>query len=475
MSASISSAASPSLTTRGAGGRSHDEETFFSHTSGAGRAALFTLIGFTVALILVYWDVFEAVSNEWSQPEYSHGWIIPLIALFIMWVRRPVSNVPTANSLYEKLKMAMGGFAALAAIGKFGVPDEMMVANFSVPSMVAGLGLAGACVAGLLVCLMGQPFAPSSTDESEADRSMLWGVLGAGGALVAAGLLASVLNFSLPISNAGLYQFTGLIVLGLGGIGVALASEQSSKAGLAEMVFGVTLVLLSVGAWVYAVRVDMNPLVRLTFITNLLGIFVLVGGLRLLKWAGPSVAFLFFMFPLPSLFEQKLLGPLQKVAIRGTESVFTLIGCNVSRQGDKLSVDGIDMRIIDACSGLSMTTILIAMAIAMALLINRPWWDKLIVLLSALPIALISNVFRIVATGLIWMAMGSTMSLDEEGTTSLQKVTHDYAGILLMMPFALGLYWLEFKVLSMLTVEEEGLELQGAGVMGRGGSQAPPV
>ena len=456
------------------GAHSDDHENLFSLSSGLGQAALYSLLGFTAALILAYWDVFEAVSNEWSQPEYSHGWIIPLIALFIMWARRPNPNPPELNKYISTAKVVAIAGTGFCLLGKFVVRHDMMIGNFSISSVIAGSGLALICLAGLLICALGQPFASSSNDGQDSDRSALWVVTAAGSALVALALASAVFDFRLPMLNAGYYQFIGLFVLGLGGIGTAIWSEKSSKAGMAEIVFGIAIIAASVAAWVYAVRVDMNPLVRLSFITNLLGIFTLVGGLRLLKWAGPSVGFLFFMFPLPSVVELKVLGTLQKFAVRGTESVFTLLGCNVVRNGNELNIEGIDMEIIAACSGLSMTTILIAMAIAMALLINRPWWDKLIVLISAVPIALISNVFRIVATGLIWLAMGSMFTLDAKGTSSLHRVTHDYAGMLLMMPFALGLYWLEFKILTMLTVQEEGLELQGAGVMGRGNTSAPP-
>jgi exosortase/archaeosortase family protein len=65
-----------------------------------------------------------------------------------------------------------------------------------------------------------------------------------------------------------------------------------------------------------------------------------------------------------------------------------------------------DLFIADACSGLRMLTIFCALAVAMVFLIERPWWDKFIILLSAVPIALVVNIVRFTVTGLLYMWVG---------------------------------------------------------------------
>jgi len=146
--------------------------------------------------------------------------------------------------------------------------------------------------------------------------------------------------------------------------------------------------------------------------------------------------------------------------------VLTILGQPVIRQGNMISVDGIPLEVAEACSGLRMVTIFGGFAVAVALLISRPWWDKLIILLSAIPIALIVNVTRIVVTALLYRAF-------PEGET-IHQLIHDYAG-LAMMPLAMGLIYLELKILSALTVEESGLEVGQAGFGGHGGFGGPPV
>jgi len=77
------------------------------------------------------------------------------------------------------------------------------------------------------------------------------------------------------------------------------------------------------------------------------------------------------------------------------------------------------------------------------MIIDRPWWDRLTILLSAIPIALLTNVIRITATALLYMAFP-----ESEG---VKHFVHDWAGFA-MMPIALGFLWLELQLLSKITV-----------------------
>ena len=109
-----------------------------------------------------------------------------------------------------------------------------------------------------------------------------------------------------------------------------------------------------------------------------------------------------------------------------------------------------NLTVAEQCSGLRMLTIFCALAVAMVFVIDRPWWDKFIVLLSAVPIALLSNIVRIVLTALLYIA-----TEDE----SARKLAHDISG-LLMMVWGLGFLWIEFQILSRLTIPEETTRAQ---------------
>ena len=83
---------------------------------------------------------------------------------------------------------------------------------------------------------------------------------------------------------------------------------------------------------------------------------------------------------------------------------------------------------------------------------SRPVIDRVILLASAIPVALFCNVARITVTGLVyWM-----------GWTKLgDLVVHDLAGWL-MMPLALALLWFELKLIDWVTVPVERLSTNEA-------------
>ena len=45
------------------------------------------LLSSTVLLVLAYGDTLALTSAAWSDPLYSHGWIVPAFALALMWMR----------------------------------------------------------------------------------------------------------------------------------------------------------------------------------------------------------------------------------------------------------------------------------------------------------------------------------------------------------------------------------------------------
>lgn len=213
-----------------------------------------------------------------------------------------------------------------------------------------------------------------------------------------------------------------------------------------ERCLGLGIILVSLGLRLYASYFDYNPIDRVTYITTLVGIIQLVGGFNMIRWAGPAAGFLLFMYPLPIVLERAVLLKLQTGAAICSTWVLQLLGAPALRDGNRIEIDQVPLEVADACSGLRMVTIFGAMALAMALLIRRPWWDRLWILVSAIPIALITNIIRITITALIYLIFP-----DSE---VIHTAVHDWAG-LAMMPIALGLLWIELQILELITVPVE--------------------
>ncbi|HWE37736.1 MAG TPA: exosortase/archaeosortase family protein [Isosphaeraceae bacterium] len=228
------------------------------------------------------------------------------------------------------------------------------------------------------------------------------------------------------------------------------AAERPSWWALAPVALGAAMQL--VGAYL-----SVAWLCGAALLAYAAGLALLVGGRPMLRWAAPAIGFLVFMIPLPWRIETIMRNPLQRLSTLASAYVLQTLGRPVFAEGNIIVVsDTIELGIIDACSGLKMLVIFFAMATAIAMLppaktgrpgapTERPWVDRVLIVLSALPIAMITNIARITATGILHEAVGSKWA---------NLVFHDLAGWL-MMPMALALLWCELQILSALLVAEE--------------------
>ena len=127
------------------------------------------------------------------------------------------------------------------------------------------------------------------------------------------------------------------------------------------------------------------------------------GGWPLLYRAWPAIFFLVFMLPLPPSVNAMIALPLQTLAATGSYFLLQLSGFWVIQEGNVLNLTTpFGMRPMDvalACSGLKMLMTLAATVTATIMLLPLPRWKRFVLLASAVPIALVSNMSRIMTTG----------------------------------------------------------------------------
>jgi exosortase len=176
-----------------------------------------------------------------------------------------------------------------------------------------------------------------------------------------------------------------------------------------------------------------------------------LGGWPLLERGWPAVVFLFFMLPLPQRANTLISMPLQLIATAGSVFMMQLTGLWASAEGNVIILRETPfgprtMNVAEACNGLSMLMTLAATVVATIMLVPMANWKRIVVLASAIPIALVSNIVRIVVTGWFYHLF--------EGEAAKQRA-HDWTGIILMMPLALLLVALELVVLSWLAGDSQ--------------------
>lgn len=211
--------------------------------------------------------------------------------------------------------------------------------------------------------------------------------------------------------------------------------------------WGIVLLSVAVGLRLAAGYIYFEWFDYLSILPMLAGVCLLIGGWHAFKWAAPSIAFLFFMLPLPYRLEVGLRTPLQKLGT--VASCYTLQTFGLPAYAEGNQIHGITeqpLEVEQACSGLGMMMVFFAMCAAVVYLISeRPIWQRGLVILSAAPIAIFANVVRISATG----------ALFAWGFDRAAQILHEQLSAFLMMPLALGLLWLELWFFSKIFIEEE--------------------
>ena len=164
----------------------------------------------------------------------------------------------------------------------------------------------------------------------------------------------------------------------------------------------------------------------LSIIPVLMGVFVIAGGWPALRWSAAPLAFLVFMIPLPTAPERKLLLPLQHAATVMSTYTLQTMGVQAFNEENKILIgEGFPLNVEEQCSGLRMATIFLALAVAMSMIIDRPWWQKACIILSAIPIALVVNMIRIVITALLFIVLGQDSELAKTFLSRFGGLVHD--------------------------------------------------
>jgi exosortase len=176
------------------------------------------------------------------------------------------------------------------------------------------------------------------------------------------------------------------------------------------------------------------------FLVGLAGLFTLLCGTTAFRCYWFAFFFLIFMVPLPIALYSKIASPLQLLASRVASTVMNATGVPVLCEGNRMTLPGgLQMFVAEACSGMRQLTGFLALTTAVAYLSTRPIWYRVIIVLSALPIALSANIARVMLTGYIMHFVNPQFAL---GTY------HTLEG-LVMMAFGLALLHFECCILDL--------------------------
>lgn len=196
-------------------------------------------------------------------------------------------------------------------------------------------------------------------------------------------------------------------------------NELSFVKELNASALGLWILLLSLLLFMLGGLAAIPTIQHYAFIMAVIGIFAAAFGKAGLKTAWAPLIFLFFMVPFPQFFINNLSSKLQLISSWLGVEFIRACDIMVYLEGNVIDLGGYKLQVVDACSGLRYLFPLASLSFLCAYLFKGPFWQKLVVFLSSVPLTIFMNSFRIGVIGLLVNIWGTEMA---------EGFLHDFEG-----------------------------------------------
>jgi exosortase D (VPLPA-CTERM-specific) len=161
-------------------------------------------------------------------------------------------------------------------------------------------------------------------------------------------------------------------------------------------------------------------------------------GWRRMRVIAFPVSLALAMVPPPDILYGGLTLRLKLISSQIGVQVLQLCGLSAYREGNVIDMGFTRLQVVDACSGLRYFFPLIVLGILLAYYFKGAVWKKIVIVLSAIPISIVTNSMRIASVGILYQFMGPAAA---------EGFFHDFSGWLIFM-LSLGIMLLEIALLK---------------------------
>ena len=244
-------------------------------------------------------------------------------------------------------------------------------------------------------------------------------------------------------SHGWLVPFFSLYLLHTNRAALAAATRRTNY-------FGLLIVVLTLVGFFATYVYGYNYPRAVSMVVLIFGVTLFLAGWGVTRVAWVPIFFLLFALPLPDSIYVQLTMPLRKLAsvvsanglalIPGVHTDVSGVVIDFSYRGKPGSLN-----VEEACSGMRLMMAFVTLGVAMAYMGRRPTWQRILMILVCVPIAVFCNMIRVTVTGVLYVF-------------ELKKLTSGTPHALLglaMLPIALGLFALTGWILANLVVEDK--------------------
>jgi exosortase len=180
---------------------------------------------------------------------------------------------------------------------------------------------------------------------------------------------------------------------------------------------------------------------RVSFVLTLIGLQLLLLGREVFRILMFPMLFLFFMVPLPQSLVNVVAFPLQLIAADFAVETLHLLHIPALREGNIIHLADTQLFVAEACAGLRSLMALGALAVVFAYFFRKNPIERVIIVASAIPIAIFVNAFRVALTGYLAHRMGSAAA---QGLIHQTEGVFTFGlafGLLLVEAWLLSVFW----------------------------------
>jgi exosortase len=145
---------------------------------------------------------------------------------------------------------------------------------------------------------------------------------------------------------------------------------------------------------------------RVGFVLTLIGLVLLLFGRQVFKVLAFPLLFLFLMVPLPQSLVNVIAFPLQLLAAQAAVATLHLLGVPALLEGNIIHLANAELFVAEACSGLRSLMALVTLGVVFAKFFRDSMPERVIIVVSTIPIAIFVNALRVGLTGILTYNFG---------------------------------------------------------------------
>ena len=174
---------------------------------------------------------------------------------------------------------------------------------------------------------------------------------------------------------------------------------------------GAIILFISMGLYLISYAGAITVVSRAMIVSSLIGLVLFTLGKGFFSLLAFPLLYLIIMVPVPDSILGLVAFPLQLFATKVSTFIIQALSIPAYREGNMLYFAQTNLEVAEACSGIRSIMSYLMLSFIFAYLMDKNWNKRAILVISAVPLAVFSNMVRVTGTGILAHFYGSKVAL----------------------------------------------------------------